>query len=124
MNVLLVEDSDVVRAELEALLLGLSGIERVTPTAGVEAARAALEHGAFGLWVLDFRLADGTALDLLADLPDGPAVLVVTAHPTPSLRRRCLRSGADRVLDKAGGGRELAAAVDALCGSRADPGFP
>lgn len=112
MNVLLVEDSELVRREIERLLRFMPEVSDVVSCASVEAARGLLLDTVFDLWVLDFQLGDGTALDLLAERGEA-VVVVVTAHPTPGIRERCLRAGAAHFLDKAEG---LAGLKEALAG--------
>lgn len=105
-NVLLVEDFDVVRPEMEALLAGLPAVDRIVSAAGVAEAEEAIAEAAFDAWVLDYDLGDGTAADLIESLAgetagDRPAVFVVTNHASPALCRRCLAAGADGFYDKA-----------------------
>lgn len=104
-KVLLVEDSPVVRDEVRKMLeqdRAVTGI-RAVPT--VEAAREELEGDGFDVWLLDFRLPDGTALDLLGlreAVPSRPReVVVMSNYATQLVRRRCLEAGADHFLDKA-----------------------
>lgn len=125
MDVLIVEDSDVVRQELARLLRELPVVDRIVARAGVEEALAVLEDEPFALWVLDFQLMDGTAVDLLevrgSDRIRSPRwVVVVTAHATPTIRKRCLRAGADYFFDKAGGIDELVSTVEEITPS-SDP---
>lgn len=122
MDVLIVEDSDVVRQELTTLLRELPVVDRIVARAGVEEALAVLENGTFALWVLDFQLPDGTAVDLLEARGSDPVrspgdVVVVTAHATPMIRTRCLRAGADYFFDKAGGTDDLLSTIEAITAS-------
>lgn len=119
MDVLLVEDSEVVREEVEAGLSDISAVRQVRARSSVQEAREALEERRFDVWVLDFQLSDGTAIDLLEERRDDPElsrakVIVVTAHATPVVRKRCLETGADYFFDKASGVDDLAAAVESL----------
>ena len=54
--------------------------------------------------VLDFRIQEGTAIDVLdgiSDLSPKPEVFILTNYPDPVYRERCLRAGAALFLDKA-----------------------
>jgi DNA-binding NarL/FixJ family response regulator len=53
--------------------------------------------------VLDFRLQEGTALDVFEGISDKrpyPAIIVLTNYPDPIYRSKCLKAGAYRFLDK------------------------
>ena len=117
MDVLLVEDSDVVRREFERLIAGLAVVDRVVAAEGAAVAGREIERDTFDAWVLDFDLGDGTALDLIESLPGDsgahrPSVFVVTNHGSPALRERCLDAGADRFFDKSGDLDALFAALE------------
>lgn len=106
------EDSDLVRDELERLVRELPGVRRVAAVAGVAEALRELAGAEFDTWLLDFDLGDGTALELLEERPgdgegDGPVVFVVTNHASSSLRERCLAAGADGFFDKSAGLDEM-----------------
>ena len=116
LDVLLVEDSEMVRREIERALRSLPSVQEVIPCAGVGEARQRLGERSFDVWVLDFRLDDGTALDLVQDRGSAE-VVVVTAEPTAGIRERCRAAGVAHFLDKAEG---LAGLEEAL--SPAEPG--
>lgn len=119
MDVLIVEDSEVVREEIAAALTELAGVNRVIARSGLGEAREALDEQDFDVWVLDFQLPDGTAIELLEERQNDPElshtrVVVATAHATPVVRKRCLEAGADCFFDKASGANELAPAVASI----------
>lgn len=116
MDILLVEDSDVVRNEIATLLRDLTVVEDVDARASTSEAREALAGRTFDLWVLDFQLGDGTALDLLEDRESLPAssrpdVVVVSNHASRVVRERCLEAGGDHFFDK---GADLDRMVDVV----------
>lgn len=118
-DILLVEDSEFVRREIVALLEELPVVDEVVQRPGIAEAREALEERDFGLWVLDFQLEDGTALDLLrerrrASEPERSEVMIVTNHATPLVRNRCLQAGADHFFDKTAELDEMLAVVEAM----------
>ena len=104
-RVLLAEDSPLARREIARKLRAVEGVMEVVAVGSVGEARRALEEDDFDVCVLDFHLGDGTALDLLRDrskllkMPDA-TVTVITAAPSPALRRRCLANGADHFFAK------------------------
>lgn len=98
------EDSPVVRDEVRKLARGVPGVGDVRAVGTVASARTELADRPFGFWLLDFKLPDGTALDLL-ELRDGDAempraVAVISNFATRLVRERCLQAGADHFLDK------------------------
>jgi len=74
------------------------------PVAVAASAREALEHCATAAVALlddDLPDADGLAVaERLRRRDDGCAVVLMTADPTPALRRRAREGGVDRVLEK------------------------
>lgn len=119
------EDSPLVRDEVRKLLLETPAVTEVRALDTLEAARQELARDAFGYWLLDFKLPDGTALDLL-ELRDADAavpreVTVMSNYATELVRRRCLEAGADHFLDKASDFGALTDLVAAATG-RADEG--
>lgn len=117
MDVLVVEDSELLRDELEQLLVASPAVDRVLAASGVAEARDRIRADAFDVWVLDFQLGDGTAIDLLADLDargprSRPFVAVVTNYSSPFLGERCIEAGADRFFDKSREMDELVVAVE------------
>lgn len=124
MDILFVDDSELVRREVGARLREHPAVGRIVCRASVSDARRALEKASFDLWVLDFQLQDGTALDLLRCRREGlepsrSGVVVFTNHATPLVRDRCLQAGADHIFDKADGVEEMMAAIEAI-GPRPD----
>lgn len=121
MNVLLAEDSDLLRKEMERALVEVTGVERVVLTSSVAETREAVSREAFDLLLLDFALGDGTALDLLTDPPperqsDRPPVIILTIHASKALFERCLAAGASHCFDKTSDWDELLQVVETMAG--------
>lgn len=100
---LLVEDGEIVRQEMRTLLEGLDDVARVATADSVEEGRRQLARARFDVGVFDFRLGDGTALELLErrgghPLPD--VTVVVTQHASPWIREACRERGADHFVEK------------------------
>jgi DNA-binding NtrC family response regulator len=109
-TILLVEDEAPLRTSLTI------GLHRdghaVIAAATVAAARGALEREPIDLVLVDLRLPDGDALDVLAALPeDGPAAVVMTAYGTIETAVEAMRRGAFDFLAKPFGPERLAASV-------------
>lgn len=104
LEVLLVEDSEAFRAEFVRILTASPAVGRIDTAASVESARARIGQGDYDVWVLDFQLPDGTALDLLEARDGHPGarerVVVATNHTDPAIRRACLEAGADLFIYK------------------------
>lgn len=119
MNILLVEDSGLVREALRSLLLDLPVVDAVDAREDLDHARRALEGGSFEAWIVDFHLPDGTAIDLLDERRSDPRlspgeVIVFTNHATPAVRERCLQAGADHFFDKSNGLERMISLVESM----------
>ena len=100
-RVLVVEDEAPVRVLLRRILEPL-GYE-VEEAATIAESERALRGGLFDAAVIDYRLPDGTALDLIPQLagrePRTPC-LVLTGHGSIELAVRAIQEGADHFLTK------------------------
>ena len=114
MRVLIVEDSPVVRDGLARFMGREARVTDVGTASSVRDAERLLSALEFDLWVLDFDLGDGTALELMeAKRREAwPGVVaVLTKHGDEPIKRRCLEAGADCFFDKAA---DLDRALEAL----------
>lgn len=115
----LVDDSQLLRLRVRALIADLSGVTLVGEATSLAEARRDLAGWSADVVVLDLRLTDGNGLDLLVDLkgrPDAPAVIVFTNYSYHLLRDRCLAAGADVFLDKVADFASLPATLRQLRG--------
>lgn len=124
MNILVAEDSDLLRKEIERALFDISGVERVVLTSSVANTRQAVSGEAFDLLVLDFALGDGTALDFLNDPPIAlraglPPVIILTIHASKPLYDRCFEAGASHCFDKTTEWEDLLEIVEQMAGGSA-----
>src|SRR5256886_12991827 len=95
-RVLLVEDSSLVRLRLAGMLRDLWDVEHVFEAATVAEARRLLPNAKPHLVVVDMRLPDGDALEVVAAakrLMPQPAVVVLTNYGYDQLRATCLKPG-------------------------------
>ena len=124
MIILLAEDSQVLRREIEQAFRDIPGVEKVVLASSVAETRAVAKLLPFDLLVLDFALGDGTALDLLNDPPwgpetDPPPVIILTIHASKPLFRRCLEAGATHCFDKTTDWEELLEVIASMAGGSA-----
>lgn len=101
----LVEDSDVIRANLTETLQELAGVKVVGHAdSAQEASRWLLEHPRdWDLGVIDLFLREGSGLTVLGALrrrQPSQRMIVVSNYATPEMRMRCRAAGADEVFDK------------------------
>lgn len=117
---ILVVDDDPELAELVSSTLARDG-HRVTTTATLEAAQAALRGTDFHLLVLDLGLPDGSGLTLCRELRAAGSetpILLLTAKSAVAQRVEGLDAGADDYLAKPFAVAELRARVRALARRR------
>ena len=100
-KLLVVDDEAAIRFGMRDFL-STHGFE-VAEAASCEEAVAAFRRGVPDLAIVDFRLPDGTALELLPRLrelaPDVP-IAILTAHGSIDLAVRAVKEGADQFLTK------------------------
>ena len=103
-NILVVDDSKVMREMIVACLRGVQGLEFVHAASGLEAIER-LSLGAFDLMFLDLNMPDIGGFeavefirsqDTLKNLP----IIVVTTRGDEASRTRALTSGASRFMTK------------------------
>ena len=103
LTVLIVDDSEMVRKRLRALVDDVAGVRVVGEAGGLGEARAALEAVRPDVVVLDLRLGDGSGLELLREMGPcrlAPRVIVLSNEAWPQYRRECMTAGADWFFDK------------------------
>jgi len=102
-TVFLVDDNAPIRECLKELLALDSGIEIVGEAAGVETALEGIARTHPDFVVLDYRLADGTGLDVLRAIDAATfdtTFIVLTNHASAQVRSACVAAGARFFLDK------------------------
>lgn len=104
MTVLIVDDAQVLRERLAALIAEIDGYEIIGQAADFLEAKGFLETMTPDVVVLDIRLPDGSGIELLKMIRKGrnpqPEVIVFTNYPYPQYRERCLNLGASCFLNK------------------------
>jgi DNA-binding NarL/FixJ family response regulator len=103
MNILVVDDSELIRMRLVRQIEALPGVDRVMTASGCLLAQHLVASQPPALVVLDLHLPDGDPVRLIPqfklDHPD-LQVAVLTNDATDYNRRRCLQAGADWFYDK------------------------
>lgn len=106
MKILLVEDSEAIRARLRALVDDWGGQATVSEAMGELDAVGDACRERPDLVILDLKLAQGRGLDVLHAVKrcsPQTRVAVLTSHAEAPYRRKCLETGADWFFDKAEG---------------------
>lgn len=102
-KLLIVDDSDVIRHSLVALLRGFLGPENIRSVATLSAALENVRSAWPNMVVLDLQLADGSATPhispMLAMAP-GIRIAVLTNDASGFNRVKCLQAGAHWFFDK------------------------
>ncbi|MBK9441296.1 MAG: response regulator transcription factor [Comamonadaceae bacterium] len=102
-KLLIVDDSDLIRASLRALLGSVAGIAAVCEATTLEEALGSAQRDPPTLVILDLNLPDGLGTDIIQQLKQRSPTLwlaVLTIHADTNYRRRCLALGADWFLTK------------------------
>lgn len=120
MDVLVVDDSRVMREMIVACLRGRGGLSFVHAASGLEAIEK-LSLKPYGLVVLDLNMPDIGGLEVLEfirgqDQLRTLPILVVTSRTDEESRRRALEAGASRYLTKPFTPQGILAEVSALLG--------
>jgi len=114
---MIVDDSDLMRLRLRALLREVPGVHLVAEAATAEAAQQMLPGSPPDIMILDLRLPDSSGLDVLRaarTLPHPPRVIILTDYGYDMLRQRCRAAGADAFLEKGTEFDRLPEVIDAL----------
>lgn len=131
MKVFLIDDHELFRDGLRALLEGITGVEVVGEAGDSEQALRLLTQVCCDVVLVDLSLGDEDGVELVlqiraqhSDLP----ILMLTMHDAPEKVQASIRAGANGYLLKAGGRDELFAALQAaatggsyFCGQVATP---
>jgi len=120
MQVLIVDDSALVRERLVELLDGIPNVEIVGQAATAADGIAALNALHPDFVILDLKMPDGDGLAVLnaaKHLEHAPVVAMLTNYPMAQFRKRCLDAGADFFWDKSRDFARIPATVRRLQGA-------
>jgi DNA-binding NarL/FixJ family response regulator len=118
-RVVVVDDQEMVRAGIAALLGAQDGIEVVGEAADGAAALAEAERAQPDVVVMDIRMPGMDGLTATRKLAGGPKVLVLTTFDADEYVYRALQAGASGFLLKGARPAELAEAVRVVAGGEA-----
>ncbi|HEJ6996284.1 TPA: response regulator [Serratia marcescens] len=94
LRVAFIDDHDIVRSGFVQLLSLEADIQVVGEFSGVAQARAGLPGLEVDVCICDISMPDGSGLDLLADIPSGIRVVMLSMHDNPALVEMALDRGA------------------------------
>ena len=103
MNVLIADDSPVVRGSLVVMLSELAEVDVIRAVHDAQEAIAAAEHLRPDAAILDIRMPKGGGLRALREikrLRTSTFIIMLTCFPYEAYRVRCMQAGADCFLRK------------------------
>lgn len=102
-NVLIADDSSLVRRNVRRLLSTIEGVSSFWESDSVRSTIAAIENERPDTVILDLHFPDGSGFEVLThfkDASNSPRVIVLTTFAGESERERALSLGAVSFLDK------------------------
>jgi len=114
LNLLIADDSDLIRISLQALLEPIVGIETIHSANTLAQTLESVSRLTPTLLILDIHLPDGHAIQIIPTLKQlGPRmrIAIFTNDVNEFNRRKCLQAGADWFFDKSIECSELLAVV-------------
>ncbi|MCL5984934.1 MAG: response regulator transcription factor [Actinobacteria bacterium] len=103
MEVLIVDDSEIVRNRLVDMLLEIQDIDTINHAEDLQKAVSLLDHSYPDVIILDLQLPDGNGLELLdkiKKLQINPIIIVLTNYSFPQYRKKSLDLGIKYFYDK------------------------
>lgn len=123
-RIVIVDDHEVVALGLQALLDDEDDMEVVATATNVSRAQAVIAQSRPDVVLVDFRLPDGSGIDVIRELrnnDDPPGVVMVTAAADKRVLMQALDAGCLGFLSKSADRRDLLASVRAA--SKGDSHF-
>jgi two-component system, NarL family, response regulator NreC len=118
-RVLLVDDHQIVRSGVKKVLEGGGAIEVVGEASGVREALDLTRSLHPDVVVLDLTLRDGSGLDVIADMREtGARVVILSMQDEPAYARKAFELGAQGYVVKDAADEELASAIDTVLADR------
>ena len=103
MRIVIADDSVIVRQRLTRLLNELAGVDIVGEAGDACAVLHLVKQLEPDVAILDVRMPQGSGADLvpvIKQLERDIKVIILTGHPYPEIRAKCLNGGADYFFDK------------------------
>lgn len=101
--VFIVDDSNALREQLAKMISEIKGVKISGQAQNVAQAIEGIRNLKPRLVILDIQIPGGSGIDVLRTIKqDGYpiVVLMLTNHPHPQYRKKCMELGADYFLDK------------------------
>ena len=118
-RVLLVDDHQIVRSGVRRVLEATGRFDVVGEAGGVREALGEARRLRPEIVVLDLALRDGSGLDVIADLREsGARVVILSMQDEPAYARKAFELGAQGYVVKDAADDELAGAIDAVLADR------
>jgi PAS domain S-box-containing protein len=106
-KLLLVEDDLVDKMAFERMVKSEGLPYHYTCVTSVEEAKTALQEAEYDVVVTDYRLGDGTAFDMIAEVPSNTALIIVTGAGGEEVAVQAMKAGASDYLMKDANGNYL-----------------
>jgi two-component system, NarL family, response regulator NreC len=118
-RVLLVDDHRIVRSGVRRVLEATGTFEVVGEAEGIHDALREVRTLAPDVVVLDLTLKDGSGLDVIADMREaGARVVILSMQDEPAYARKAFELGAQGYVVKDAADEELATAIDTVLADR------
>lgn len=104
LDLIIADDSSLMRDRLTFLLSEIPGIEIVAKSMNVEDTVKKVEQYVPDVLILDWQLIGGSGIDVLNKIknkPTSPIVMIFTNYPQEQYRRAAMAAGADYFFYKA-----------------------
>lgn len=101
--IFIVDDSQTLRERLVKMLAEVEGVGVIGQARNAAEAIAGIRDLKPRVVILDIQMPDGSGIDVLKTIKQEsqpPIVVMLTNHPYPQYRERCMKLGADYFLDK------------------------
>ena len=103
MRLLIVDDSEIVRERLKAMLSEVLMVENIIQAKDQQEARELVGKLNPDVVIMDIQMSGGSGIKLLREIKEGqkpPMLIVLTNQSYPQYRRKCLEAGANFFFDK------------------------
>jgi DNA-binding NarL/FixJ family response regulator len=114
MDILIIDNSPILRHCIADVLRGVSGVEIIGEAQDAEEALTFCCNKKPGIVIMDISLRDGNGIDLLKEIKkkSSTRAIVFTNYPYPQYRKKCFEVGADYFFDKSSNFRDLVRIVE------------
>lgn len=103
MNILIVDDSDIIRQAISTILSKIEGIMSIREVSNVKKALILIKDNQPDIVIMDIHLRDGNGLNILKFIKEKFStiiVIILTNDALPEYRKICNDFGADYFFDK------------------------